>query len=292
MSEAMVTIQKVAEVVKMRRKIIGIIVSLIVIISLTLWAKSILDRAADYDEIKKENEALQVSVSEMSQEIEQLDETKKRLEYAEQQVGLLKESTNALKEQVAGLNAEKEELNSRIEELLHIQETVPEITRSELEAQVRSLSELITKKYMYRNATQQDSDKTWLWGWTMPFSDVSLLATYDGTITTSVDLNQIKFGINENTKTITVTMPQSKIFDHNIPQETINVLQVRNNLFNKIDFNDYNQFIAAEKTVMEQVAIERGLLTEADEEAQEIIKAFLEKIPGMEAYTLDFKQAK
>lgn len=280
---------KICKFVKTNRKIIGVVA----IIGITLCVIVTIQRAWSYGKIKRENDELHAQLSDLSTKIEELNETKEQLEYSEQQVNLLKESTNALKEQVAGLNAEKEELNNKFEELLRIQETVPTITRNDLETQISSLSELVTKKYWYRNATQKSSDKTWLWGWTMPFSDVSLLATYDGTITTSVDLKQVKFDVNESTRTITVTMPKCKIFDHNIPQETINVLQVRNNLFNSISFNDYNQFISAEKIVMEEAAIERGLLTEADEEAEEVIKAFLEEMPGIGAekgeYKLEFK---
>lgn len=207
----------------------------------------------------------------------------------QKQLELYKESTNALTQQVAGLNATKEDLNNQLEELLNVKESTPVITRDILEEQVSSLSELVTKKYMYRNASRQESDKTWLWGWTMPFSDISLLATYDGVITTSIDLKGVKFNVNEATKTITVTIPTSKIFDHNIPQETINVLEVKNNLFNQTTFNDYNKFISAEKSVMEQIAIDQGLLTQADEEAKNIIEAFLKTVPGIDQYKLVFK---
>ena len=76
---------------------------------------------------------------------------------------------------------------------------------------------------------------------------------------------------------------------HNIPQETINVLEVKNNLFNQTTFNDYNKFISAEKSVMEQIAIDQGLLTQADEEAKNIIEAFLKTVPGIDQYKLVFK---
>lgn len=206
----------------------------------------------------------------------------------QKQLELYKESTNALTQQVAGLNATKEDLNNQLEELLNVKESTPVITRDILEEQVSSLSELVTKKYMYRNASRQENDKTWLWGWTMPFSDTSLLATYDGTITTSIDLKGIKFNINENCKTIFVTMPPSKIFDHNIPQETINVVEVKDNLFNKVTFNDYNKFISAEKDVMEELAIKKGLLADANKEAKEIVKAFIQNLPGIDQYKLIF----
>lgn len=288
MSGAMGTSRKVVGFIKSKGKIIIGIVGVVLCFVIVGRILSTVQRAADYDEIKRENDELQAQLSEMTTELELFDETKERLEYSEGQVTLLKESTNALKEQVAGLNAEKEELNSQLEELLNVEEKIPVVTRLMLEEQIVSISELVTKKYMYRNASEKEESKTWLWGWDMPFSDTRLIATYDGTITTSIDLKEIKFSVDERTKTITVTLPHSKIFDHNIPQETINVLEQKDSLFNELSFNDYNQFIAAEKPIMEENAIQQGLLTEADEDAKKIIEAFLKTIPGIETYTLKF----
>lgn len=264
--------------IKAKRKLLGIIIFVLICVGTVLTVQ----RAADYGRLKKEN-------SEMAGKLVELNNVQEQLTYAEQQVQLYKESTNALTQQVSELNAIKENLTNQVEELLNVQETIPVVTRNVLEEQISSLSELVTKKYMYRNASRQESDKTWLWGWTMPFSDISLLATYDGVITTSIDLKGVKFNVNEATKTITVTIPTSKIFDHNIPQETINVLEVKNNLFNQTTFNDYNKFISAEKSVMEQIAIDQGLLTQADEEAKNIIEAFLKTVPGIDQYKLVFK---
>ena len=264
--------------IKAKRKLLGIIIFVLICVGTVLTVQ----RAADYGRLKKEN-------SEMAGKLVELNNVQEQLTYAEQQVQLYKESTNALTQQVSELNAIKENLTNQVEELLNVQETVPVVTRNVLEEQISSLSELVTKKYMYRNASRQESDKTWLWGWTMPFRDISLLANYDGVITTSIDLKGVKFNVNEATKTITVTIPTSKIFDHNIPQETINVLEVKNNLFNQTTFNDYNKFISAEKSVMEQIAIDQGLLTQADEEAKNIIEAFLKTVPGIDQYKLVFK---
>lgn len=276
--------EKAIAIIKEKRGLI----STIIYIALIVIAVIAVQRAWNYSKLEKENKELQSSISEANSQLEALEQTQAQLAHAEQQVQLYQESTNALTQQVSGLNAINEDLNNQLEELLNVEETVPVITRNDLEEQISSLSELVTTKYFYRNATQTTDDKTWLWGWTMPFSDTSLLATYDGTITTSIDLKNIRFNVNQQTRVITVTMPKSKIFDHNIPQETINVLSVKDNLFNKITFNDYNKFISAEKGVMEEVAIERGLLTQADEDARNVVEAFLKTIPGMDTYTLKF----
>lgn len=276
--------EKAIAIIKEKRGLI----STIIYIALIVIAVIAVQRAWNYSKLEKENKELQSSISEANSQLEVLEQTQAQLAHAEQQVQLYQESTNALTQQVSGLNAINEDLNNQLEELLNVEKTVPVITRNDLEEQISSLSELVTTKYFYRNATQKDDDKTWLWGWTMPFSDTSLLATYDGTITTSIDLKNIRFNVNQQNRVITVTMPKSKIFDHNIPQETINVLSVKDNLFNKITFNDYNKFISAEKGVMEEVAIERGLLTQADEDARNVVEAFVKTIPGMDTYTLKF----
>lgn len=275
---------KAIAIIKEKRGLISTVISVALIVVAVLAVQ----RAWKYPELEKENKALQASVSEANKKLEELDKTQAQLAHSEEEVRLLKESTNALKGQVSALNTENEELNNQLEELLNVKETTPVITREILDEQITSLSELVTKKYWYRNATKSKEAKEWLWGVTMPLSDIEFVAMYDGSITAGIDLNEVKFNVNQQTKTITVTMPESKIFDHNIPQETINVVVAKNNLFNSISFNDYNRFISAEKDVMEETAIGQGILNEANQEAKEIIKAFLEKVPGMDTYTLKF----
>lgn len=275
---------KVIAVIKAKRGLISTVISIVLIVIAVLAVQ----RAWNYSKLAKENKALQKSLSEATSKLDELAKTQEELAYSEGQVKLLKESTNALKEQVSSLNVEKEELNNKLEELLNVKDTVPVITRELLDQEISSLSELVTKKYWYRNATQKDEAKEWLWGTAMPFSDIQFVALYDGYIKAGIDLQDVKFNINQSSKTITITMPKSKILDHNIPQETINVLQVKNSLFNSVTFNDYNRFISAEKDVMAETAIGQGILEEADKEAQMVIESFLKNVPGIEAYTLKF----
>lgn len=261
--------------------------ALIVLIAVIVCV--VLIRAWNYSALKRENKDLKSSASEMEDQLAVLEETQAQLTASEQKVRLLEESTNALKEQVDGLNAEKEDLNNKLEELLNVQQTAPVITRDALAEKISALSELVTKKYWYRNATQKEDAKKWLWGADVPFSNREFVALYDGSITAGIDLKKVKFDVDETAGTITVTVPKSEIFDHNIPQETINVVVAKDGLFNPIDFNDYNRFISGEKEVMEDTAIGKGLLKEADEEAREILEAFLKTIPGIDRYKIVFK---
>lgn len=166
---------------------------------------------------------------------------------------------------------------------------LPVITSETLKDQLGALRELVTQEYIYTNADKRESKDTWIFGWTRPFSESSLVITYDGTIKAGIDFGAIKIDVNEESRTVTVTLPASKITDNSIPQESITVVEVKNGLFNDITFDDYNEFISEQKVIMEQKAIERGLLTSADEQARALIKDFLSSLPGMDTYTLHVK---
>lgn len=184
------------------------------------------------------------------------------------------------------LRGEKEGLEEKIADLLNVEETVPVITRDQLEEQLGSIRELVTQRYIYTNAAMREEGQTWGPGWRDPFGDKRILITYDGIIKAGIDLGEVEIDVDEEARTIKVTLPASKITDNNIPQETIDVLEVKDGLTNKVTFDDYNQLIGDEKAAMQEKAIEMGLLTNADEEAKAVVKAFLELIPGMDTYRL------
>ena len=163
------------------------------------------------------------------------------------------------------------------------------VTSTQIKAQLNSVKKLITKEYIYTGAAKQEANKKWIFGWDMPFSDTTLVIMYDGTIIAGVDLNKINPAINEETRTITILVPEATILSHDLPQETIRIVDQKESLFNDISLDEYNKFVASEKPKREQDAIDRGLLTEATDEAKMVIEEFLQIIPGMGGYTLIVK---
>ena len=151
------------------------------------------------------------------------------------------------------LQAQQEE-REREESL--IKDAAPVITRDQLTERLSSIRELVTRQYVYTNAARREQNQTWFFGWERPFSEKSLLATYDGVIKAGIDLGGVTIDVDEASRTITVTLPPSTITDNNIPQETINVLEVKNGLFNEVTIDDYNALIVEEKRVMEEKAVE------------------------------------
>lgn len=206
---------------------------------------------------------------------------------------------NALHQQVEQQAAQIERQNQLIEALRKkildeesSRKSIPVITTETLKSQINTLQQLITQEYIYTNADERTDDAKWLFGWKRPFSDTRLLVTYDGSIKAGIDLAEVQVEVTEEPRKITITLPKAEITDNNIPQDSIRIVEIKNGFLNEITFDDYNTFISEQKIVMENKAIERGILEKADEEARKVIEAFLAPLPGItgeNAYTLDIE---
>ena len=194
----------------------------------------------------------------------------------------LREQVERQNELIAALNDEREAAKDK--------EINVVVTSDTIEQQLSSIRELATQEYVYTNAAKKESSESWLWGVERPFSGKSILITYDGVVKAGVDLSKAEITVNEQTRTVTVTLPPSEITENNIPQEAITVVEIKNGLFNDVTMENYNEFVAEQKPAMEQKAIDQGLLTRADKEAAALVRSILSVLPGMDGYTLVVEQ--
>lgn len=173
-----------------------------------------------------------------------------------------------------------------------VHEAEPLITGQQVREELASLQELVTKEYLYTNADQyQNQSQVTIRDWdiNIPLTGKSFLLAYDGRIKAGVDLSRTEIQVDEERRTITVTLPASEILSHEIFEDDIRVFDEKDSLFNKITIDNYNEFVAEQKKVMEQKAVDLGLLTEADQEARSSVNAFLSIMPGMDSYWLDVR---
>ena len=200
----------------------------------------------------------------------------------ESEMELLRETVTTLREEAA----QKEEE----ERLIH--EAVPVITNSLISEQLTALQELVTSEYFYTNSgkyTNQNQIKIIGKDINIPFTSKGFIVAYDGRITAGIDLSEVCIDVNETARTITVTLPKSEIKFHETIQDSLEVLDEKTNVFNPITIEDYNDFSEDQKAKMEEKAIERGILSNADAEAKRVIESFLSLIPGMDTYQLTLR---
>ena len=155
-----------------------------------------------------------------------------------------------------------------------------------LASQLRSVQELVTVSYYYTNMGRFENQVDF-YGWKVPFTTKSFIVSYDGVIKAGVDLEKLQVSIGDGE--VTVTLPESRIISHEIPEDSLEVFDESDNLFNHITIEDYTAFTRDQKSAMEQRAVDGGLLDRANQEARTAVDSLLRIMPGLEEYTLTVK---
>lgn len=163
----------------------------------------------------------------------------------------------------------------------------PTITSELINNRLEDAKELTTLKYHYTNMGQFQNQSDF-YGWKVPFTTKSFIVSYDGLINAGVDLQEAT--VNVTDKKIQITIPHAKILSHEIYEDSLQVFLEKDSIFNPIKISDYNDFSMDQKKVVEEKAIEKGLLTEADKKSQEAIKDILRMDQYLKDYeiTIDF----
>ncbi len=204
----------------------------------------------------------------------------------------LLDTRKQVRDQEARLEAQRAtiaQLQKEPEDSGLIHEGKPIITGDTIREQFSDLGELVAIEYIYTNADQYENQNqvtVFKWEVDVPFTAKSFLLSYDGRIKAGVALSNVQVDINDNAHTITVTLPPAEITSHEIFEDNIRVFNEKDGIFNRITVENYADFIGGQKTVMEQRAIDLGLLTSADKNAQTVLRSLLSSLPGMEDYRL------
>lgn len=163
----------------------------------------------------------------------------------------------------------------------------PTISSDLINNRLEDAKELTTLKYHYTNMGQFQNQSDF-YGWKVPFTTKSFIVSYDGLINAGVDLQEAT--VNVTGKKIQITIPHAKILSHEIYEDSLQVFLEKDSIFNPIKISDYNDFSLDQKKVVEEKAIEKGLLTEADKKSEEAIKDILRVDQYLKDYeiTIDF----
>ena len=163
-------------------------------------------------------------------------------------------------------------------------EQQPVITSDLLGQQLQTVQELVSVEYHYTNMGKFENQVDF-YGWKVPFTTKRFLVSYDGLIKAGVDLSGATVEVDEVQKSVTITLPESRILSHEIPEDSIQVFDETRNIFNPITIEDYTGFTRDQKAEVEQRAIDEGLLTGASEKAREAVETLAALHPGSGDYT-------
>ena len=138
-----------------------------------------------------------------------------------------------------------------------------------------------------RYLTPPSVDNKQISGVNMPFTNKSFIIKYSGYIKAGIDLNTIEIDVKDK-KNIEVILDKPIVFDNVIVEEDIYFYDERDSVFNKLSFKDLYEVLVEEKKNMEKEVISKGILNDAQKNAEEILFSLLEGME-FENITITFK---
>ncbi len=150
--------------------------------------------------------------------------------------------------------------------------------------ELAAMSELGTMTYAYTELGSYKNKKAF-YGVTLPFTEKSFILTYDGIIKAGIDMSEVKVELSD--ASVSVTLPAAKILSHEIDEESVQLYDEKHSIFNPFDVKDYTEFYADQKKRAEKKAKERGMLTEAQKQAESVVKGLLTELCS--GYSIEVK---
>ncbi|MDR2111330.1 MAG: DUF4230 domain-containing protein [Spirochaetaceae bacterium] len=157
-------------------------------------------------------------------------------------------------------------------------DTRDKISTDTLVKEALPVSEYVSLVYRYTSVAESEQNLT-VRGWTVPLTTKKYLVVYDGTMKLGIDGGDIRVEEGEDAG-IRVILPPVRILTHQIHEETTRVYDQTLNIFNPITIQEYINFTAAQKTVLEEQGHQdAGVFAQARASAEEYLGGILRGLP-------------
>lgn len=206
-----------------------------------------------------------------------------------------RQGENAGEAERAEIQAQLDELDRKYQELVNnpvvVSPVSPQIDLDVVYSEIKSIGELASVEYLFSDAAKF-TDSRYIGGYKLPWTEKSFILKWDGVIKAGIELDQVRISVDrsdEENKMILVYLPKVDILSYEIDDDSVEVVDEKDNIFNNITIEDKVAFDAKTKEAMKTRAIENGLLEKARENAEDILTRLLLGIPAIgEEYTIAF----
>ena len=202
---------------------------------------------------------------------------------AEKAIAAAGEEASAAQSEVTSWQKKYQEL---VETPIVIEPVTPEIVQKVLAANTAEISELASAEYIFTNAAKftDTAHIAKVFDW---MTEKSFIQKWDGKIKAGIDLSKVEVSVEGNA--ITIVMPYTEILSYEIDMNSVEVLDEKSNIFNPISVQDKVNFDRETEYSMKARAVENGLLSKAQKNAENIIRSLLLiSIENIEDYTINF----
>lgn len=161
-----------------------------------------------------------------------------------------------------------------------------QISGETIRASMANIGKLCTAEYSFTHVERVDSSRE-INGFRIPFTTATFIYSYDGTVMAGIDFTRIRIEKDDLKKQITVVLPGAEVFSSDIDQDSFELYDERNNIFNPISVADVADSFAELKNNEEKKAVDEGLLDRARSNAEELVKNFMLGSYDIEGYEIE-----
>lgn len=150
---------------------------------------------------------------------------------------------------------------------------------------LEEIGTLNTAEYYFTHVSKYEDSVEFL-GCEVPFSESSFVYSYDGRICAGVDFSEIAVEVDEESRTITVTLPPVMITSFEIDTDSFTLYDESESLINQISVEAMADSISEIELDEREKAVDKGLLETAEENAKVLIENFMDGLYEANSYTV------
>lgn len=153
-----------------------------------------------------------------------------------------------------------------------------------------NIGEMATQAGYFTNVQVVEGDRD-IFGIVVPFTHKKYIYSYDGVIKAGIDFSKVQVSVDDLRKIIHVKLPDTAILSTEIDEDSLQIYDETNNAFNRLKLTDINQSLVALKEEIQKTAVEQGILQNATQNAQQLLRGFISNVYDLTVYTIAFDDA-
>ena len=148
-----------------------------------------------------------------------------------------------------------------------------------IEEKVLEASELATLQIDYSDTCEFKGDAKKVFGHDVPFTSKSMKMQYSGVVKMGPKLkDRVSIDLDNTANKVTVTIPHSEILSHEIDEGSIQILSIKNGVFNSVTPENTNALRKDAKAEKEKAIKKSDYYEQADQNAVDQITTFLKSV--------------
>ena len=152
------------------------------------------------------------------------------------------------------------------------------VSVDQMKVEIIEISEMSALQYNYEDDFEYDGGSLKFLGKDVPFTNKSMTVFYKGTVKIGTDMEKADISMNDAGNKVTISIPHSTVLSHEIDEDSFQVIDLDNGLFNRVKIDDDTDFRKEQKAAVEKKIHEDGVFEEADTNLEAQLTRYFEMV--------------